>query len=588
MSERAPRPLASGFGWLLLSSALLAAVAAATVWYQRGAVERAVEASLGEQIAAEAHLAAALVRQLSAEGLAERLRELPLKRERRLTVIAPDGLVLSDSEGDVRWMDNHNSRPEVVQARRDGTAVSHRRSDTTAAVHLYAATVLPDGRVVRVAAPLQVQAALVAALSLPVVLSTALVLTLGCGALLLYHWRSRLRFGELVEVSRAFADGAFRRRAALAGNDALANLGRELNQLGERLEASLAEVAGQRRLLDGALGALAEGVACIDLLDRVVYANPAYRRLAAEGGEVAGQPFYNHLPSAAVSQAIAEQRAGRPPGDPAELLHQRKVLRATIADGGAGVAVLVLHDLTEIKRLESARRDFLSAVSHELKTPLTSIIGFTDTLLDGVVDQDPGLARDFVQRIARHADRLAKLVRDVLTINRLEQGTWEMRPEAVDLHELAVQVLDEQRPVAEERGIACVCTSPGRLEARLDGEIVRQVVGNLVSNAIRYNRSQGRVEVRLSAEADDRVAIAVADTGIGIPPEHRERVFERFYRVDAHRSRQTGGTGLGLAIVKHLVQLMGGAVAVAGAEGGGTVFTVTLPRGGGGRALQGG
>jgi two-component system phosphate regulon sensor histidine kinase PhoR len=588
VSNPAPRPLASGLGWLVLSFALLVVLAALTVWYQRGVVERSVEASLGEQIAAEAHLAAALVRALPEAELGQRLLDLPLSRERRLTVVGLDGTVFSDSEADVRWMDNHNSRPEVQQARRDGTAVSRRRSDTTGVVHLYAATTLPDGRVVRVAAPLQIQAALVAGLTLPVVLSTTLVLMLGGGALLLYHWRSRVRFGELVEVSRAYADGAGQRRAAIAGNDALARLGRELNQLGERLEASLAEVAGQRRLLDGALGALAEGVACIDRLDRAVYANPAYRRLAADGGEVLGQPFYHHLPSAAVSNAVTEQRAGHPSGDPSELVHQRKVLRAAVADGGAGVTVLVLHDLTELKRLESARRDFLSAVSHELKTPLTAIIGFTDTLLDGVVDQDPGLARDFVQRIARQADRLAKLVRDVLTINRLEQGTWEMRPEEVDLRELVDQVIDEQRPTADERGIAMSCTGPERLLARQDGEIVRQVLGNLVSNAIRYNRSQGRVAVRLSEEPGERLEIAVEDTGIGIPPEHRERVFERFYRVDAHRSRQTGGTGLGLAIVKHLVQLMGGTVGVAVVEGGGSLFTVVIPRGAAGRPLQGG
>lgn len=581
------RPLGSGLAWLLAAFALLAAIAVATVLYQRAVVQREVERTIAAQVAAEADLAAALVRASTGDGLIANLRSLPPKHSRRLTLVGADGTVVYDSEGDPRWMDNHDSRPEIQQARAAGSGVSRRRSDTTAVVHIYAATALGDGRVVRVAAPAEVQSSLIAGLTLPVVVSTALVVLLGGGALLLHHWRTRVRFGELVGVGRAFAAGDFQRRAAIAGDDALARLGRELNLLGERLAGSLAELADQRRLLDGALGALAEGVACIDRLDRVVYANPAYRVLVGAAA-VDGQPFYNHLPSAAIANALADLRAGRPAGTGGELAHGRRTLRALVADGGAGVAVLVLHDLTELKRLETARRDFLSAVSHELKTPLTSIIGFTDTLLDGVLEQDPANARDFVGRIGRHADRLAKLVRDVLTINRLEQGTWEMRPEELDLHDLAMQVAEEHRSAAEERRIAIAVEGPERLAVRLDGEIVRQVVGNLVSNAVRYNRHQGRVVVRLDERPDGRVAVAVEDTGIGIPAEHRERVFERFYRVDAHRSRQTGGTGLGLAIVKHLVQLMGGTVGVGAAVGGGSVFTVVLPRElPGGRALPG-
>jgi two-component system phosphate regulon sensor histidine kinase PhoR len=213
-----------------------------------------------------------------------------------------------------------------------------------------------------------------------------------------------------------------------------------------------------------------------------------------------------------------------------------------------------------------------------LKTPLTAIIGFTDTLLDGVIEGDPVTAKDFVGRIGRHADRLAKLVRDVLTLSRLEQGTWEMRPEDGDLREVVATVIEEHRDQAADRSIAIECDLDRPEPVRLDTEILRQVLGNLVSNAVRYNRQGGQVWLRVATAADDRLSISIEDTGIGIPPEHRERVFERFYRVDAHRSRQTGGTGLGLAIVKHLVQLMDGTVEFRPAATGGSVFTVVIPR----------
>jgi len=241
------------------------------------------------------------------------------------------------------------------------------------------------------------------------------------------------------------------------------------------------------------------------------------------------------------------------------------------------VLVLVLHDLSEVRKLELARRDFLSSVSHELKTPLTAIMGFTDTLLDGVIETDPVIARDFVGRIGRHADRLANLVRDVLTLSRLEQGTWEMRPEQVDLNDLMHEVIDEQKDSGLDRGIEIVWADASPIPACLDAEILRQVVGNLVSNAVRYNRPQGKVWITIAAIPGDRVSIAVADNGIGVPVEHRERIFERFYRVDAHRSRQTGGTGLGLAIVKHLVQSMGGTVAFQPGAESGSIFTVIVP-----------
>ena len=201
-------------------------------------------------------------------------------------------------------------------------------------------------------------------------------------------------------------------------------------------------------------------------------------------------------------------------------------------------------------------------------------MGFTDTLLDGAIEQ-PAVAKSFVEGISRHAERLAGLVRDVLTLSRLEQGAWEQRPEAVDFLRLAWVVVDDHRPAAVAKPVELTLLCPEPIAGVCDPELFRQMAGNLVSNAIRYNRPGGQVRLEL-AQVEGQVRLRVIDTGIGISLEHRSRVFERFYRVDSHRSRQTGGTGLGLAIVRHLVEVMHGSIDFVSGDSG-TTFTVLLP-----------
>jgi len=384
------------------------------------------------------------------------------------------------------------------------------------------------------------------------------------------------RLRELRRTAAAYAEGDLQRRAAISGLDSIARLGTELNELGDRLAAAREQVEAQRRMLDGAIGSLAEGVACINDLDRVQYANPAWRHLAAGGAAATiGSAFYEHLPAAALSAAVANAR-GSGGSDMVEFEHRRRRLRATVTRLNDASLVLVLHDLTELKRLEGARREFVAAVSHELKTPLTAIVGFAETLLDGTLHEDPAAAKSFVEKIARHADRLTVLVRDVLTLSRLEQGAWEVHPAELEVSELLRQLAEEHQAAANEKQVRINLEIPDRTEAVSDRELLHQLLGNLVSNAVRYNRQGGTVTVRL-AVVDDRLRLSVADTGIGIPEEHRERVFERFYRIDAHRSRASGGTGLGLAIVKQLVDALHGSITLNSSTDG-TVFTVEVPR----------
>ncbi len=569
------RSLLLGARWLALAAALLALVIWSALAYQYAVVTSAVADALSAQLRAEVDLVAAL---LALDPDASHLRTLALPQERRITLIAADGVVLYDSATDAAKLDNHNSRPEVQQARHEHYGMSRRHSDSIAKDLFYVAGVLSDGRVLRIAAPIEVEDGLEQRLSNPMWLATGLVIAAAFIVIMTHLWRDRTRVAELVAVARAYAKGEFARRAGLLGSDVMAHLGHELNAMGERLQTSQVEIAGQKALLDAALGALSEGVACVDAFDRVLYANPAFRQLAAGGAEVVGQPYYEYLP--VLGQPVREKAATaspEPEGCGSEFEHRRRQLRALISPAGTGVRVVVLHDLTELKRLEGARRDFIAAVSHELKTPLTAISGFTETLLDGALEHDRAVARDFVSKIARHSERLAEIVRDVLTLSRLEQGAWEVRPTATDLVQLGRTVIDEYTRAAERQQVTLVLDAPEQLPVTTDAELVRQLVGNLVSNAIRYNRALGTVWLRMTAAEGDRVRLMVQDTGIGIPSDHQERVFERFYRVDAHRSRASGGTGLGLAIVKQLLDVLHGSISLQ-SDANGSRFTVLLPQ----------
>ncbi|MBA3708930.1 MAG: PAS domain-containing protein [Planctomycetes bacterium] len=559
----------------------LTAVCWLSLSYQHRQLVASVEKSLTAHITAEAELIAALAAANPEPDLVNWGRAR-FANDRRITLIAADGTVLFDSEARPRAMDNHNSRPEVLEARRSGTGVSRRASDTVGRQSIYVAKALGDGRVVRISAPFAIEAAFVSDAFARIAIASIVVAASAALAVLLLMLRDRTRLLDLRAISQAYARGDFAYRANFSGNGAYSRLGRELNSLGERLQATLGEVAYQRSLLDNALSALAEGVACIDRLDRVVYANPAYRQFAAGGAEVQGQLFYEHMPAASVARPLEDARDDAwDPGavGSAEFEHRRRHLRAiTIRIGngiGNGIVVLVLTDITESRRAEQARRDFVSAISHELKTPLTSILGFTDTLLEAGSELDTATARGFCERIARHAQRLSVLVNDMLTLSRLEQGAWEVRPETIDLPELIRTILDDYEPLAATMGVRLFCEGSDQGPLVSDPELLRQLLGNLVSNAVRYNRLNGSVRLKLERRSD-HLLVSVEDTGMGIPAEHHDRIFERFHRVDAHRSRQTGGTGLGLAIVKQLTQVLGASIrfdsSVAGSR-----FEVTLP-----------
>jgi two-component system phosphate regulon sensor histidine kinase PhoR len=247
-------------------------------------------------------------------------------------------------------------------------------------------------------------------------------------------------------------------------------------------------------------------------------------------------------------------------------------------EGAQTGAILVFHDLTRIKQLENTRQEFVANVSHELRTPLSLIKGYVETLLEGAKNT-PEMATRFLQTIEKHTDRLTYLIEDLLTISRLESGQIVMNVQPVDLREEVDRVVDDLHSRAAEKRVTLQNLLPAELSARADADRLQQVLFNLVENAIKYGREDGHVDIGGRVLPEGRVEMWVKDDGAGVPPEARERIFERFYRVDRARSRETGGTGLGLSIVKHIIQAHGGEVWVKSEVGEGSTFFFTLPQG---------
>jgi len=350
----------------------------------------------------------------------------------------------------------------------------------------------------------------------------------------------------------------------------------------EQQGQATAQVQAQQQAV---FNSMVEGVLVLDGADRIQLVNQSLQRLFSLTGDVRGQTIIEafRLPElAALVRHLHKERTLESCTLELPGMEERwvEVNAAAVPDreGAQHGAILVFHDLTRIKQLERTRQEFVANVSHELRTPLSLIKGFVETLLEGAKN-DPEKATRFLQTIEKHADRLTFLIEDLLTISRLESGQIVMNLHAVDLHEETQRVLEDLRSRADEKSIRLDNSVPAGLTAQADADRLQQVLFNLVENAIKYGCNEGCMTVGGKEAADGKIELWVRDDGPGIPAESRERVFERFYRVDRARSRETGGTGLGLSIVKHIVQAHGGEVWVKSDVGTGTTFHFTLPRG---------
>ena len=328
---------------------------------------------------------------------------------------------------------------------------------------------------------------------------------------------------------------------------------------------------------------MVEGVLVLARDGRVEIANRSMTRLLGLHEDIGGRTLLETLRWPAL-KALADRAAGGETIEDATLESpgaEPRMLRVNAAawrdrDGSAQGTILVLHDITRIRQLESTRREFVANVSHELRTPLSLIKGFTETLLDGAKD-DPATCERFLQKITTHAERLEFLIEDLLTISKLESGKAALNTHPLGLRELAQRVLDDLKARAAARQVTLRNAIGEMVEASADAARLEQVFVNLVDNAIKYGRAGGEVVIEANGPRNGMIEVCVRDDGPGIPSEARERVFERFFRADKARSREAGGTGLGLAIVKHIVQAHGGAVRVESEPGKGAAFIFTLP-----------
>ncbi len=557
------------------------------------AIARRITTQIAAKLSEEARLARDLLEaepDLAASGdrLADRLgHDLGV----RVTIIAVAGAVLGDTELDgeaLAKVENHAGRPEVRAALRDGRGQAVRYSNTLAENMLYVAQRIdPDdpGRgVVRLAVPLtdvrEAQEEMRAPILAAGLLSVAVAALLGW---LAARGPSR-RLQEMARAAAGVAAGQAGTRAPAWGRDEVAALARSLNSMADQLEERLALLERERSQLRTLLDGMIEGVVLTDAGGRILVANGAFARMFGAQPPVEGRRPLETARQPALQEAIdAALRAVEPASR--EIVTggaEERVIQASLAavrDGGEVVgAVAVFHDVTALQRLERSRRDFVANVSHELRTPLTAIKGYAETLRDGGL-RDPAAAEEFVEVIHRHAERLRALIEDLLDLAAIEQGRARISLAAVPVREAAAQAEAAVRPAAAGKRHHLRLDIPADLPpAYADRDRLSQVLINLLDNAVKFTPEGGRITLTARREGPHLV-IAVTDNGVGIPAAEIDRVFERFYRVSKSRDRSEGGTGLGLAISKHLVQAMGGTIAVDSREGEGTTFRISLPVG---------
>jgi two-component system phosphate regulon sensor histidine kinase PhoR len=487
-------------------------------------------------------------------------------------------------------MENHATRPEVQMALKDGMGSSIRFSTTMEQTMMYVAKRMDSSQnevaVLRVALPLATVNAQLAGYVR--IVWTAALVTAGV-ALFLAFWLARRisrPIQELTAGAERIAAGNYGHKVYALGHDELAILGRAFNHMSERLDEQFAQLVEDRQQLRMILGGMVEGVVALDAQQRIVFANErAASLLGFSSKGVVGRGLWEVARRSGLQEVV--QRALAVPDPYQEELRWSGPRARSLTIHAARLpglpprgAVLVLHDTSELRRLERLRQDFVANVSHELKTPLSVIKACVETLIAGAA-AEPEHRGMFLQQIHDQAERLHSLILDLLSLARIEAGTEVFEFKDVPLAPIAAACVERHRARAESRKQHLEAgPSPDGEEvtAWADEEAVHQILENLVDNALKYTPEGGRIEVHWRADSD-HVCLEVEDSGIGIPEADLPRIFERFYRVDKARSRELGGTGLGLAIVKHLVQALHGNVQAESRVGEGTKFMVRLPRG---------
>lgn len=524
----------------------------------------------------------------------------------RVTIIGQDGIVLGDSERtleQVQKMENHRDRPEVKAALEGEIGSTLRQSGTLGFDMLYVAIPLAEeGRikgVLRLALPLTELVKAKASIQRTVTFGALLALGVTLALSLFIARRVMRPVVEMKGIAHRMAEGDFTVKAPVKSGDELGELGRALNVMAERLREKIEDLEQERAKIEAVLESMVEGVIAVDPQGRILLMNGSARALFhLRYGPVEGRPLLEVIRNKELFDLIQECRACRE-GElcrkeltlvtPVERILQAHAVPFHLQGKALGV-LLVLHDVTELRRLERVRMEFVANVSHELRTPLTSIKGYLETLLGGALEE-PENARRFLEIVFKHAERLSRLLDDLLELSNIELGKTKLALTPTELHEVMEGVLAIYKPQAEAKGLTLANEIPAGLPPVLaDRDRLSQILINLVDNAVKFTPKGGHITVtarrvpssefqvqNLEPGTMDFIEIAVTDTGIGIPSWELPRITERFYRVNKARSRELGGTGLGLAIVKHLIQAHGGELKIESELGKGTRVAFTLP-----------
>jgi len=519
-------------------------------------------------------------------------RETGRKVSTRITVIRSNGEVVCDSDQDPRTMQNHAKRPEIVQALAGKVGSSQRFSTTTLQQMLYVAIPIRSNDtvtgVLRTSVPLTAIETELHSLYLRIAIGIVIVIIFASTVTFFIARTISQPLEQMKNDSLRFAHGDFKGKIVVAGSEEIVGLAQAMNKMALQLDERMRAVLGKSNELETVLSSMIEGVIAVDLDEKVLYMNEsAQKQLDIDQHDVQGKALLEVVRNIELLRFIQHTLSQDEQTEKTIVFHMGKRDERILQVHGAQLfdakkkrigALVVTNDVSRLLRLENLRRDFVANVSHELKTPITSIKGYVETLLDEAGEHSQHV-QDFLEIIDKQANRLHAIVDDLLALAKIEQESD--REEIVlargSIKEVLQGAIEACSVQAADRNIQISLDCNEHIRAMINGPLLEQAVINLLDNAIKYSKPEGAVQITTETGAEN-VCISVKDSGIGISPGHLERLFERFYVVDKGRSRDSGGTGLGLAIVKHIIQAHGGMVVVESEPGKGSTFSILLPK----------
>jgi len=501
----------------------------------------------------------------------------------RITIIAPDGKVLGDSQENPSTMENHSNRPEVIEALSSSFGTSIHYSRTLGQQMMYVAVPISDqGRILgiaRTALPLTAVEQAVGQITTTVILATVIIMVLAMVAAGIIARATTKPVRELTKAAKRIAAGQLDQKIPIQTRDEIGQLARAFNEMSLNVSKMVETVIAEKNKLTSTLANMADGVIMTDFEGKVLLTNDAAEKFFdLKGQSVTEKSLIEVVRDHEVDTLLKQcLKASKEQSIQFESSATKRFLRAIavpIANDKPSGALLLFQDLTEVKNIQTMRRELVGNISHELRTPIAGIKAMVDTLNNGAID-DRKVAKDFLNRIDSEIDRLAQIVSELTELSRIETGTANLKMEQVNLNLLIEDIITQLNPLAARQQVT-LSTEPAEDLPIINGDKdrIRQTLVNLIHNAIKFNRPGG--SVKIATQSDKNIAtVSIFDTGVGIAREDLPHVFERFYKAD--KARSTGGSGLGLAIAKHTIQAHGGTIRVQSEEGKGSTFSFSLP-----------